>query len=591
MFVTFRRFLLLFVLASALLPTIAQSQGTVPTRNSAISVAVAPGAPDKVLAGTLNAPDRPTVFRSSDGGVTWTAASSGLAENVSLAGLTFDPQNPLVALAGDGGIGLLFRTKDGGDTWEEIPAFRALLSETSAVGELYATVAGLKTVFWACTRFDGVLRSTDGGTTWERIDSGLVGEGRRVRELAQFNDDLYAGTHAGLYRLPFGTTIWQQVAFPPGLIIFSLAVNNDTLIAGTGGGLYSSQDGVTWTRMANFPNTVVYDVIGTGRLIVAATELGIWTGAGESWQQATVNGVPYASVAYALANTAKAPRTVYVGTQNDWVLRSDDEGVTFFPVSAMPALDVAAALATATPTPTLTPTPTDTATPTETATPTNTATETPTQTFTPTPTETPTSTETPTPTNTITPVPSATATNTATPTNTVTETPTPLVISLPGAVTDTLSLTATTPLTGVNPLSETLPLTQETALTVTQPLSLTNELTSTEALSSSTEITSLLALPTATPILPTETATHTPVPATPTVTETATQSATPTATATSSATATPTITPTPTPSPTPVDVGLIVRRNLPTLFLGLSMLLVLVVISAGWAIVRGPLDI
>ena len=57
MFVTFRRFLLLFVLASALLPTIAQSQGTVPTRNSAISVAVAPGAPDKVLAGTLNAPE------------------------------------------------------------------------------------------------------------------------------------------------------------------------------------------------------------------------------------------------------------------------------------------------------------------------------------------------------------------------------------------------------------------------------------------------------------------------------------------------------------------------------------------------------
>jgi hypothetical protein len=60
---------------------------------------------------------------------------------------------------------------------------------------------------------------------------------------------------------------------------------------------------------------------------------------------------------YALANTARAPRTIYAGTADAWVLRSDDEGLTFASVSAMPPLDVRAALATATPTPTFTPTP------------------------------------------------------------------------------------------------------------------------------------------------------------------------------------------------------------------------------------------
>lgn len=565
-FVRFRLLLLTFILGLLLYPMLVLGQGVVPTRNAAISVAVAPGAPDKVLAGTLNAPDRPTVFRSSDGGVTWKAADSGLAENISLSGIAFDPQNPLVALAGDGGVGMLFRTTDGGATWTEVPEFRTLLSETSAIGELYATIEGRKTVFWACTRFDGVLRSTDGGNTWEKLDAGLVGEGRRVRELVRFGDDLYAGTHAGMYRLPLGTSVWQQLAFPSGLIVFSLTTTRDAIVAGTGNGLYSSTDGINWERLPNFPNTVVYDVVSTGRLLVSATDIGLWVGAGDTWQQSTLNGSPYGAVSYALANTDKAPRTIYAGTQNDWVLRSDDEGVSFYTVANMPVLDVRAALATATPTPTLTPTSTDTPTPTDTATPTNTPTDTPTQTFTPTSTDTPTPTDTATPTNTETPIPSATDTNTPT------ESPTPLAITLPEAVTNTL------------PLTDSTSLSVTATLTASEPLLATETVTATATVSDN-QASSVLVLPSPTPLPPTDTATATPLPPTPTDTATATASATPTATLT------PTVTPTPTPSPTPIDVVQIVRQNLPPFFLGMSLLLALVVISAGWAIVRGPLDI
>ena len=60
---------------------------------------------------------------------------------------------------------------------------------------------------------------------------------------------------------------------------------------------------------------------------------------------------------YALANTPRAPRTIYAGAADAWVLRSEDEGLTFAGAGALPPLDVAAALATATPTFTPTPTP------------------------------------------------------------------------------------------------------------------------------------------------------------------------------------------------------------------------------------------
>ena len=434
----------------------AQTAGAPPTRNWAISLAIVPGAPDRVLAGALNAPDPPTVFRSADGGVSWSAAAGGLASNISVSGIAFDPQNSNTVLAADAVAGLLFRSDDGGVNWVEVPAIRTQLSETSAVGELHAVVEGGVTTWYASTRLDGVLRSQDTGNSWVKLDAGLVGEARRVREVVRWRDTLFAGTHDGVYIYDTASSTWvRSTGFPTGIIVFSLTTANDTLYAGSGEGVLYSSDAQTWTRAAGFPLTIVYDVVQAGAMVVAATDVGIFTGIEATWQQALLNGAPYAGVAYAVDNTPKAPRTVYVGTEVDWVLRSDDQGRTFYGVAGMPPLDVVAALATPTPTPTNTPLPTNTATatptatftptPTNTATPTNTPLPTDTPTITPTPTETPTATNTPLPTNTLTaeellaliptatptPTPSPTPTDTATPTITPTATPSPTATQTP----------------------------------------------------------------------------------------------------------------------------------------------------------------
>lgn len=267
------------LLALLLTPLLARAQGTFPTRNTPISLAVLPGQPDRVLAGTLNAPDVINIYRSTDGGVSWAGAGQGMLPNISIAAVAADPNNPNLVLAGDGGFGYMYRSRDGGATWEELPAFKALLAENAAVGELYSVVEGGGTVFYAATRYEGVFRSPNGGDIWQKLDGGLAGEARRVREVVLFQGVVYAGTHAGLYRLLPSSSTWEFVpGMPNTLIIFSLWVMGDTIYAGTGQGLYTSQDGVTWTPAPNFPPTIVYDLIDTGQKIVAATETGLWAG-------------------------------------------------------------------------------------------------------------------------------------------------------------------------------------------------------------------------------------------------------------------------------------------------------------------------
>jgi hypothetical protein len=576
------------LLTGWLLPaTFVRAQGSFPTRNSPISLAVVPGQPDKVLVGTLNAPDPIHIFRSGDGAVSWTGTGEGILNNVSVAGIAVDPLNPNLILAGDGGFGYMFRSRDGGVTWEELPNFKALLAENAAVGELYAVEENGTTAFYASTRYEGVFRSPNGGDIWQKLDAGLTGEARRVREVVWFKDALYAGTQAGLYRMQQSNPTWEFIpGLPSTLIVFSVWALGDNLYAGTGQGLYVSQDGLTWSLAPNFPPTIVYDLVDTGSRIVAATETGVWVGIGETWQQALVNGAPYNGIVYAVANTPKAPRTIYAAASTDWVMRSDDEGLNFFPAIGMPALDVAAALATPTPTPTNTPTPTDTPTPSPTPTDTPTATPTATATDTPLPTDTPIPTDTPTAT--------PTATETVPPTMTPTATETPATGS--AAPQGGLGGMVGANVNNGEESSPTIPLEIPTTAPDVPPTSevLTIDLPTPEPPTPTP-------LPTDTPtLIPTDT--PPPPPTQAPAQEAGTQVAvvpgsvvedTPTTMPQPTATETPPPMDTPLPTATrePVDVGQLVAVTLPPVFVGAGVLLVFVIIAAGLSLVRGPRDI
>jgi hypothetical protein len=356
------RWLVLLLILALLLPAPSAAQAetpsgpTAPSVNAVISLATSPSDSAQVLAGTINTPELSSIFRSADGGATWAPAGTGLRADISIADIAYDPVNPSIVLAADGGFGYLFRSADGGSTWQEVPAFKALIGASSAVGELYSAVVNGTATFYAGTRFDGVLTSTDGGQSWQSLALGLAGEARRVRSFQQFNGVMYAGTHDGVYALDSATQTWiKSAAFPAGIIAYSMVEQGGSLFVGTiGSGLLSSTDGETWTQVAGFPADVsIWDLVSAGTGLVAATDSGVRSGSGEQWLSAAVDGVPNNNAIWALA--ASSNGTVYAGSSVDWVLRTDDRGFSFGSFATLAPLAASAIPPTPTAVPTLAP--------------------------------------------------------------------------------------------------------------------------------------------------------------------------------------------------------------------------------------------
>ncbi|MDR1685315.1 MAG: hypothetical protein LBR82_02540 [Desulfovibrio sp.] len=136
------------------------------------ALAVDPKNPQYLFAATGGA----GVFKSGNGGVSWVDVNEGLS-SLSILALHIDPKNPDIVLAGsyhpatptdfyvgeaNGGV---FRTLDGGRTWQET----GLL--TTTVFSFAATPAYPGTVYVGA--WGGAYRSVDKGATWVDINNGL----------------------------------------------------------------------------------------------------------------------------------------------------------------------------------------------------------------------------------------------------------------------------------------------------------------------------------------------------------------------------------------------------------------------------------
>ena len=490
-----RLWLILAILAVLIAPASGQifaQSGFVPFSNSIIGLDVSPDDPSIVVAGTLNVPVPAAIYRSTDGGHTWSRAGVDLPADTSVASIRFDPLDGNRVLAADGGVGHLFISEDGGLTWRQEPSINQVLTPSSGVGRLFTRVEDGQTVFYAGTRFDGVVRSHDGGLSWEWYGEGLTGSALRVRAFADKNGALYAGTHDGVWRLTPSAVNWERVNLPAGIIARGMTMLNGRLYVGTfASGLYLSDDGYNWLQDPSFPaGVVIYDLTVSGQEVVIGTNVGLWTEGVPDWTRVSVNGAAYTNPVFRLASSSTFVGVTYAGTEQDGVLRTLDSGFSFLSSAHITPLDPAELPRAPTSTPSVSPTATETTFPTETPTvtathdpsvPTNTPTATPTHdpnapTATPTdectlsamhdthapiatPTVTGTSTATPDP-NTLTATPTVTGTPTATPDpNAPTHTPTvactPTPTPDPDAPTHTPTATATPTATPVPPASGT----------------------------------------------------------------------------------------------------------------------------------------
>jgi photosystem II stability/assembly factor-like uncharacterized protein len=237
--------------------------------------------------------------------------------------------------AAEGGGGV-FRSDDGGRTWTLMglgdQAVRALEMAPSRPDVL---VAGTRT---------GVFRSENSGRNWERVSAIEDPELHNVDSLAidPHNPDLI---YVGTYHLPWKTVdagkSWVPVM--AGIIddsdIMNLridATNPARLFMSACSGIYRSENqGAQWTKLQGIPysarrtQAIVQDP-GNPNTLFAGTTEGLWVtrDGGENWTRTTPKDWDVNSVVVLNANEGNAERLV-LGTEGRGIEISDDAGLHF----------------------------------------------------------------------------------------------------------------------------------------------------------------------------------------------------------------------------------------------------------------------
>ena len=282
------------------------------------------------------------IFASEDGGGQWELRGrAGMRTDAVVAQLAADPREPRRVFAAvwfreAGAGGGVFRSEDGGVTW----------SASGLAGEAVRTVEFAPSrpeTLVAGTR-SGVFRSNDTGRNWERISPAGHAELRNVDSLAIDPGDA-AVIYAGTYHLPWKTSdggkSWAPAA--SGLIddsdIMSMrvdAANPARMYLSACSGIYRSENrGAAWTKLQGIPyaarrtQAIVQDPRDPVTLYAATTE-GLWVtrDAGESWERATPRDWVVNAAVVAPARGGR-PARVLIGSEAQGMLASEDSGETF----------------------------------------------------------------------------------------------------------------------------------------------------------------------------------------------------------------------------------------------------------------------
>ena len=163
------------------------------------AITVAPSAPDTIYVGSGESTLRDSagfgngMYKSTDAGATW--AHIGLENTQHIGKIAVDPRNPSVVFVA--AIGHLyapneergvFRTRDGGRTWQkvlfknaDVGAVEVVIDPTNS-NVVYAGLWNTRRPPWytyAPTNGPGggIFKSTDGGDTWTQLTNGLPAQG------------------------------------------------------------------------------------------------------------------------------------------------------------------------------------------------------------------------------------------------------------------------------------------------------------------------------------------------------------------------------------------------------------------------------
>ena len=261
------------------------------------------------------------LFRSTDNGNYWLPINYGLGEATTYS-IAFDHQNVIYAGTFDG----VFRSTNDGLDWTNLSNITGTISlELNSEGHIFVGTAG-----------SGVYRSTDSGSSWLAINTGIPTGGRVISAiLANQNGDLFVGTNDGIYRSTNNGNYWIHY---PNIVETIQDIKNTGLgyliagsfYSGTAGNFYLSTDnGNNWTLKWNnnigisclaVDHNTDYIYAGTGYDGIYVT-----TDLGNNWTKVS-DMVPNNNVG-AIAISTQG--NIFEATMGDGVFKSTDSGINW----------------------------------------------------------------------------------------------------------------------------------------------------------------------------------------------------------------------------------------------------------------------
>ncbi|HEX7421891.1 MAG TPA: glycosyl hydrolase [Thermoanaerobaculia bacterium] len=202
------------------------------------AIAVADSDPNVVYVGTGegcirgNLTSGDGVYKSTDGGRTW--RNVGLRDSRQIGALVIHPRDPNIVLVaalghvyGPNAERGVFRTVDGGRTWEKVLSKNDHTGAIDVVFDpknpniLFASLWEVNRTPWSLTsggEGSGLYKSTDGGATWKRLDGNGLPKGilGRIGVTVSGADDsrvyaLIEANEGGLFRSDDAGDTWTRV--------------------------------------------------------------------------------------------------------------------------------------------------------------------------------------------------------------------------------------------------------------------------------------------------------------------------------------------------------------------------------------------
>lgn len=329
-----------------------------------------------------------TLYIGTAGGGVWKSTSAGASSKPvfdkycqSIGALAIDQKNPQVIYVGTGESNMrnsvsigdgMYKSTDGGDNWKKIGLdstehISKIVINPINSNEIYVTVPG---PLWSDSKHRGLYKSSDGGTTWQKIL--YINEQTGCADLLmdplhpevllastwQFRRTPYSfnsgGNGSGLYKSEDAGKTWREIknglpAKPFGRIAMCLAPSDPkqmfAIVESNNTGLYISSDGgENWkSQSASFNivsrpfyfSTIAVDPKDPKRVYRPALSFSYSSDGGYSFADASNEGAPIHSDMHAIWINPVYPNVIYVGSDGG-VYMSVDRGVTWQYIQNLP---------------------------------------------------------------------------------------------------------------------------------------------------------------------------------------------------------------------------------------------------------------